>query len=567
MTGTQVRTAASVGLLLGGVVTAVAGLFQPTTTDGRHEPGLLGVLTAAAVAVLVVGAVGAVRTGALRPARRWTVVGVVTAAGLGAGAVAASLVATGFPGPAAPLVTGGLLAAALGVALWSPAGARSVPVLGAGALLAAGVAALLVLAVVPVVAGLPVSVVTAVRAGSTDLPPDVEQVAWTRTVGNGMVPLVVDAGALVVDGDVVRALDGTTGEDVWSAGLAGAVVRAVAVSDDGSRVVVDWAAGPGWSDEEPERGDLRRWVLDGADGRLLADRPVSQRRTPLLTADVAVVRDAVEVDGTGLERVDDLLTGETLWTRSEPADCRPAGFEDLAAVDGVVVLASSCRPADDPADEQPTGTRLLVRGLDARSGEERWSWETEVAFLGELEDPSAVPGRDVELETVDGVVVATWTPPSTDEDFLADDAVALTATDGTELTRGEDLAYRRGLVPGGWWDLERGEVTVASFDGAPALVADDDCGLRQDASGGLADVAVLADVGLVLCGPARDGEAPYVLRVDPGGGVAGRIEDAGPVGQTETLVVVPGAVLVVRGEVLGDQLAVDGPIIITALVP
>ena len=186
---------------------------------------------------------------------------------------------------------------------------------------------------------------TAAPVAPAPVPARPSGVAW-RFVAPGPTHEVARAGAgvVVAGDDGVVALDGTTGTERWRYSRRGTRLMALQVAPGGATVVL------GYDDEALT-------VLDAVTGaerwRDTADDP-----TLLITDDVLVLARA---DGIGVEQeARDLGSGDELWTRGTTPGCEQRTLAPQRSV-GAVPVAEWC------------AGRTVLRGRDARTGQDRWT--------------------------------------------------------------------------------------------------------------------------------------------------------------------------------------------------
>ncbi|MEU0241809.1 PQQ-binding-like beta-propeller repeat protein [Nocardiopsis sp. NPDC006198] len=251
-----------------------------------------------------------------------------------------------------------------------------------------------------------VSHVTAER--EVQEPPPVESVsraAWEWAVPEGHSIRSVEAspvGPLLSLNAGVVGLDGVSGEEVWHY-LAPEEERFVSqVMNDGSAVLVSHGA-------EDAETPSRVLLLDARSGEVLTEfEPVPHDWNPGFTngearAFVTGPEDLVSVAG-----LDD---GEELWRQPEQLTCEREPDADIThqgvygMYESVVVTVANCTGATEIAAQ-------VVAGLDARTGEELWRWETEnerlhmFTFAGDHVAVALPSGGDLAvINVLDGAVI------------------------------------------------------------------------------------------------------------------------------------------------------------------
>lgn len=170
-------------------------------------------------------------------------------------------------------------------------------------------------------------------------------VAWRWTAPSPLHAVArAGAGVVVADDDGGTALDGVTGTPRWRYARPGVALGALRVSpdarsvvlrhDDGTLTVLDAMTGaPRWSDDvggEP--------VLSVTDAVVVLTRPAER---------------TVE------QEARDLASGDELWSRTTTPGCEQRTADPQSSL-GTVPVAEWC------------AGRTVLRGLDERTGAERW---------------------------------------------------------------------------------------------------------------------------------------------------------------------------------------------------
>lgn len=170
-------------------------------------------------------------------------------------------------------------------------------------------------------------------------------VAWRWTAPTPLHAIArAGAGVVVADDDGVTALDGVSGTPRWRYARPGVALVALVASPDGGAVVLRY-----------DDGSLT--VLDAMTG--------TPRWSDDVDGDPAVsVTDAVVVLTRPAERTvaqvaRDLATGDELWSRTTTAGCEQRTADPQVSL-GTVPVAEWC------------AGRTALRGLDERTGQERW---------------------------------------------------------------------------------------------------------------------------------------------------------------------------------------------------
>ncbi|MCD2189637.1 outer membrane protein assembly factor BamB family protein [Actinomycetospora soli] len=193
--------------------------------------------------------------------------------------------------------------------------------------------------------GAPTVATTAAPVAPAPVPTTPTAVAWRWTAPTPLHAVVrAGAGVVVAGDDGVTALDGVTGTERWRSARPGRLLTLAQATPDGGSLVL------GHDDGSVTALDavtgVERWT-DEVDGE-----PV-----PTLTDAVVVL---VRTRGAGAEQVArDLRTGDELWTRSTGPGCEQRTVAPQWSA-GVVPVAEWC------------AGRTVLRGLDERTGVERW---------------------------------------------------------------------------------------------------------------------------------------------------------------------------------------------------
>jgi quinoprotein glucose dehydrogenase len=299
--------------------------------------------------------------------------------------------------------------------------------------------------------------------------------AWTYALAGGStaVPLVVGGVMYLPNGGSVVALDGATGEAIWSHALSGSGGRRATAS---TRGVSYW---PGDGERTPRillTSGANLVALDAATGEPVPEfgtnglvaMGVGYGGTPTIYRHVAIVgASVVEVPSgpAGNTRAFDVRTGEKLWEFASVAQPGQPGHETwlddgweglsgtnmwafAAPVDaerGIVYV-----PLSSPAPNYYGGARPganaygnSIVAIDAVSGEYRWHFQTVHHDLWDSDMPSAGALFDV-------VVNGERTPAighvgKTSYFFVLDRAT------GKPLIDVEERPVPQGDVPGEWY--------------------------------------------------------------------------------------------------------------------
>ncbi|GAA4847881.1 hypothetical protein GCM10023201_44720 [Actinomycetospora corticicola] len=191
-------------------------------------------------------------------------------------------------------------------------------------------------------AGAPVVSTTAAPTAVAPVPAVPTDVAWRWTSPAPLHAVVrVGAGVVVADDDGVTALDGVTGTPRWRYARPGVELTALQASPDGRSVVLGHGA--------------TVTVLDGLTGTPRWSDDVDG--TALLTDSVVVL---TRLAGAAAEQeARDLAVGTELWSRRTTPGCEQRTADPQWSA-GAVPVAEWC------------AGRTVLRGLDERTGRERW---------------------------------------------------------------------------------------------------------------------------------------------------------------------------------------------------
>ncbi|WP_433799254.1 PQQ-binding-like beta-propeller repeat protein [Actinomycetospora sp. CA-084318] len=203
--------------------------------------------------------------------------------------------------------------------------------------------AVLLLAVPAGCGGAPTVSTTTAPVVPAPVPASPAAVAWRWAAPTPLHAVVrAGAGVVVAGDDGVVALDGVSGTERWRYARPGRLLTLAQASpdgrslvlghDDGSVTVLDAVTG------------VERWT-DDVDG------------APTLTDDVVVL--ARPQGSTTEQGARDLRTGKQLWSRTTTPGCEQGTVAPQWSA-GAVPVAEWC------------AGRTVLRGLDARTGDERW---------------------------------------------------------------------------------------------------------------------------------------------------------------------------------------------------
>jgi hypothetical protein len=294
--------------------------------------------------------------------------------GLGVGAVVVGIwavlaciadIRSGLPGSAIPWLAVGcvaLLVAAVLLGVSSPVRRGSVVRQALPAVLTLVMVVASAVAVDVVGWRLPVDATTAEPVDRAGIPDLLRRVRWTSTwpdpdvfmlTGDAHV-LVAGTDVIVVSGDRIVALDGSTGAERWHYRRAGARIYGVTASPYGDAVVAYMVAGGG----EDSRAEL--FAFDAGTGEPQWTRPSTSELPEIMATDHVLVESTLD------ERVFvgvDLGSGEEVWTWTLPPTCERDGAAERSP--SMVLVSVICR---DPAGHRSYG----VIGVNDRFGFEEW---------------------------------------------------------------------------------------------------------------------------------------------------------------------------------------------------
>ncbi|MET9797270.1 hypothetical protein [Nocardiopsis alba] len=203
----------------------------------------------------------------------------------------------------------------------------------------------------------------------------VSRLGWSRDLPEGVEVEWIEAGVrgpLLGLSDGVTALDGATGEELWTFRRPDDTGVSTWASLDGTRAHAVWRTGDGRFGEE------RLTVFDAATGERLSEEPIrdhsgdrradDERWWPLSDLEASLETGS---DGEPVLEVRRTANDERVWDHPlAESDCRYAPGEggDLVPVGEVFALSRVCREGDG-------GARVRVIALEMETGEETWRWE------------------------------------------------------------------------------------------------------------------------------------------------------------------------------------------------
>ncbi|MFC9939741.1 PQQ-binding-like beta-propeller repeat protein [Nocardiopsis alba] len=206
-------------------------------------------------------------------------------------------------------------------------------------------------------------------------PEGVSRLGWSRDLPEGVEAAWIEAGVrgpILGLSDGVTALDGATGEELWTFRRPDDTGVSTWASLDGTRVQAVWRTGDGRFGEE------RLTVFDAATGERLSEEPIrdhsgdrrvdDERWWPLSDLEASLETGS---DGEPVLEARRTANDERVWDHPlAESECRYAPGEggDLVPVGEVFALSRVCREGDE-------GVRVRVTALDMETGEETWRWE------------------------------------------------------------------------------------------------------------------------------------------------------------------------------------------------
>lgn len=262
--------------------------------------------------------------------------------------------------------------------------------------LTVGSAVLVALVAVPVVRAIPGLVVQSTAVAAVEPAPTVSEpsdVAWSIPLPSDYSGDVQSAGAGVVyaTSTGVVALDGSTGDQLWSYSRGRGLdhVVALVVAGGGGTVIAVFQLFPG--------DESRLIALDAFTGvvRWTMRLPTDEdSRGPRLSATEDTLIHVIPDDDSGSRLTGyDVESGERIWQWAPPADCRAVNENGPSAsvLEDVVVLLLRCSAAEPEEGVDPGLAEILA--LDQRTGEPAWrlDFPYEVVQLDESETPPQYP--------------------------------------------------------------------------------------------------------------------------------------------------------------------------------
>ncbi|MEU2941797.1 PQQ-binding-like beta-propeller repeat protein [Nocardiopsis alba] len=404
---------------------------------------------------------------------------------------------------------------------------------------------------------------TRAEAGeSLSVPSEVSQVGWEWTPGEERRIIGISRG---VRGPIVRlsdgfvALDGATGEELWTYRRPYEVVWGHRVMGEGARARM--------VRESPE-GERFLTVLDTATGEIIAERKHSESDGwAEIDTSWAFVRGDLEVEsevreGTRAVRVLDPETAEESWRVSlkvREGDCFLEEMtESVILVEDVLVAPYGC------GDDRHLRHTWLVIALDVVSGDEVWRHEQDAETsrsvrvrpgagrsLGEettvlaVGDDLNAPRTYLDVRTGEEMALLPESPPIEDEearegvDVLrasGDGAIVLRPVPGGELSEEGRYDLTRTDASGSVLDTVRagGERRDLSYDSGYAMALGEDTVLIPHRGLGMENMGELALLSVPLGGGPE--AEKWIEVAEPG--AAGTEES-----NEHRLLAVPGAVL------------------------